>query len=102
MEPYGQNNFCCGGGGGLVSVDEMHDYRMDIGGKVKAEQLRRTGAEICVAPCANCKKQLKELVEYYDLPCKIVGLHDLILKAIVIDGAKSPAERKEEAVLLEM
>jgi len=102
MEPHGQNNFCCGGGGGLVSVDEIHDYRMNIGGKVKAEQLRRTGAEICVAPCANCKKQLKELVEYYDLPCKIMGLHDLILKAIVIDGAKTPAERKEEAALLEM
>ncbi|MFH1687934.1 MAG: (Fe-S)-binding protein, partial [bacterium] len=102
MEPHGINNYCCGGGGGLVSVDEIHDYRMKIGGKVKAEQLRRTGAEICVAPCANCKKQLKELVEYYDLPCKVMGLHDLILKAIVIDGAKTPAERKEEAALLEM
>ncbi len=102
MEPYGQNNYCCGGGGGLVSVDEIHDYRMEVGGKVKAEQLRMTGAEICVAPCANCKKQLKELVEHYNLPCKIVGLHDLILKAIVIDGAKSPQERKEEAAMFEV
>ena len=93
MEPHGRHNYCCGGGGGLVSVDEIHDYRMKIGGKVKAEQLRRTGAGICIAPCANCKKQLKELVEYYDLPCKIMGLHDLILRTIVIDGAKS--ERKK-------
>jgi len=75
---------------------------MSVGGKVKAEQLRQTKAEICVAPCANCKKQLKELVEYYDIPCKIVGLHDLILKAIKIPGAKSPRERKEEAALMEM
>ncbi|MCP4566866.1 MAG: (Fe-S)-binding protein [FCB group bacterium] len=102
MEPHGRNNYCCGGGGGLVSVDEIHDYRMEIGGKVKAEQLRQTGAEICIAPCANCKKQLKELVEYYDLPCKVMGLHDLILKAIVIDGAKSTQQRKEEAALMEM
>jgi Fe-S oxidoreductase len=102
MKPHGQDNYCCGGGGGLVSVDEIHDYRMEIGGKVKAEQLRKTGAEICIAPCANCKKQLKELVEYYDLPCKVMGLHDLILKAIVIKGARSTRERKEEAALLEM
>jgi len=102
MEPHGENNYCCGGGGGLVSVDEVHEFRMEIGGKVKAEQLRQTGAEICISPCANCKKQLKELVEYYDLPCKIMGLHDLILKAIVIDGAKPPQDRKEEAALLEM
>jgi Fe-S oxidoreductase len=102
MEPYGQDNFCCGGGGGLVSLDEIYDYRMNIGGKVKADQLKKSGAEICVAPCANCKKQLKELVEFYDIPCTVMGLHDLILKAIVIPGAKSTRERKAAAELLEM
>jgi len=95
MEPHGQNNYCCGGGGGLVSIDEIHEYRMEIGGKVKAEQIRQTGAEIVVSPCANCKKQLRELVEYYNLPCKVVGLHDLILQAIEIPGGISPKERKE-------
>jgi Fe-S oxidoreductase len=102
MEPHGQNNFCCGGGGGLVSVDEIHEFRMSVGGKIKAEQIRRTGAQIVISPCANCKKQLKELVEYYHLPCRVMGLHDLILQAIEIPGAKSPAERKEAAALLEM
>jgi len=102
MEPHGDRNYCCGGGGGLVSVDEIHEYRMEIGGKVKADQIMRTGAEIVIAPCANCKKQLKELVEYYELPCRVMGLHDLILKAIVIPGGKSPEERKEEAALMEM
>jgi Fe-S oxidoreductase len=86
----------------LVSVDEIHEYRMSVAGKVKAEQLRRTGAEICIAPCANCKKQLKELVEYYEIPCRVMGLHDLILKAIRIPGGKAPKERKEEAAMLEM
>ena len=102
MTPGGMDNFCCGGGGGLVSVDEIHDYRMEIGGRVKAEQIRKTGAEIVISPCANCKKQLKELVEYYELPCQVVGLHDLILKAIYIPGGKTPKERKEEAAMFEM
>jgi Fe-S oxidoreductase len=101
MQPCGRDNFCCGGGGGLVSVDELHDFRMRVAGKVKAEQLRQTGADICIAPCANCKKQLKELVEYYQVPCKIMGLHDLLLRAIRLPGGKTPAERKEQASLLE-
>ncbi len=102
MTPNGQDNFCCGGGGGLVSVDEIHDFRMKISGRVKAEQLIQTGADICIAPCANCKKQLKELVEHYNIPCKIMGLHDLILKAIYIPGGKGPKERQEKAALCEM
>ncbi|MFZ5979153.1 MAG: (Fe-S)-binding protein [Candidatus Zixiibacteriota bacterium] len=102
MTPSGRDNYCCGGGGGLVSVDEIHEFRMSVAGKVKAEQLRATGADICIAPCANCKKQLKELVEYYNIPCKVMGLHDLILKAIHVPGGKSPRERKEEAAMFEM
>ncbi len=98
MEPGGERNYCCGGGGGLVSVDEIHDFRMQVGGKVKAEQIQRTGAEIVIAPCANCKKQLKELVEFYKLPCRVMGLHDLLLKALVIPGGKSPRERLAEDV----
>jgi Fe-S oxidoreductase len=100
MEPKGAANFCCGGGGGLVSIDEIHDFRMNVAGKVKAEQLARTGADIVIAPCANCKKQLKELVEHYELPCRVMGLHDLILQAIEIPGGKPPWERKEEADLI--
>ena len=88
MEPHGRDNYCCGGGGGLVSVDEIYDFRMNVGGKIKAEQIMATGAEILISPCANCKKQLKELVEYYHIPCQVMGLHDLILKAIEIPGAK--------------
>jgi Fe-S oxidoreductase len=102
MQPHGVENFCCGGGGGTVSIDELHEYRMRIGGKVKADQLRETGAQIVVAPCANCKKQLKELIAFYELPCRVMGLHDLILKAIEIPGCKSPSERKQEAELLEV
>jgi Fe-S oxidoreductase len=82
MTPHGAENYCCGGGGGSVSLDEMHDYRMQITGKLKAEQIRATGASIVVSPCANCKKQLREIVEYYHLPVQVVGLHDLILRAI--------------------
>ena len=82
MQPHGTQNYCCGGGGGLVSLDETHDFRMKTVGRTKAEQIRATGADIVVSPCANCKKQLRELVDYHDLPVQVVGVHDLILRAI--------------------
>lgn len=82
MQPHGRENYCCGGGGGLVSLDEIHNFRMQVAGKVKAEQIRASGAQIVATPCANCKKQLRELVDYYKLPVQIVGVHDLVLRAI--------------------
>jgi Fe-S oxidoreductase len=82
MQPYGRENYCCGGGGGLVSLDETHDFRMRVAGKTKAEQIRASGAQIVATPCANCKKQLRELVDYYKLPVQVVGVHDLVLRAI--------------------
>jgi Fe-S oxidoreductase len=96
MEPHGRENYCCGGGGGLVSIDELHDFRMDVAGRLKADQIRATGAQIVVAPCANCKKQLKELVAHYALPCRVLGLHDLILQAIEIPGAPGARERRQQ------
>ena len=82
MEPHGKENLCCGGGSGTVSVDEIHDYRMDIAGKRKADQLIATGADLVITPCANCKKQMEEIIDHFKLPMKRIGLHDLILKAI--------------------
>jgi len=58
---------------------------MELGGRKKAEQMKATGAHYVVAPCANCKKQLRELIDYYKLDMELVGLHDLVLKAIVWD-----------------
>ena len=85
MTPHGQKNLCCGGGGGTVSVDELRSYRTGVAGVKKAEQLRATGAKYVVAPCANCKKQLRELCEDHGLDMQVVGLHDLIYRAIVLD-----------------
>jgi Fe-S oxidoreductase len=63
-----------------------------VGGKVKAEQIRATGARYCIAPCANCKKQLRELMEDQEVDCEIVGLHDLLYKAIVFEPHPQDAE----------
>ena len=99
MVPKGRENYCCGGGGGSVSIDEIRPFRTLIGGKTKAEQIRSTGATIVVAPCANCKKQLREVCDDHGLGhVKVVGLHDLLLKAIVPPASmRMDADTKEGA-----
>jgi Fe-S oxidoreductase len=83
MTPNRTQNYCCGGGGGTVSIDEIRAFRTGPMGKRKAEQIRAAGAEYLVAPCANCKKQLREVCEDNGLgDVQVVGLHDLLLKAI--------------------
>jgi Fe-S oxidoreductase len=83
MTPNRTENYCCGGGSGLVSIDEIRAFRTGPLGRVKAEQIRRTGASYVVSPCANCKKQLKEVCEDNGLDeVQVVGLHDLLLQCI--------------------
>jgi Fe-S oxidoreductase len=96
MTPNRTENYCCGGGGGLVSIDEIRDFRTRSMGKAKADQIRETGAQYVVAPCANCKKQLKEVCEDNDLEdVTIIGLHDLLLR--VIDFGNDAGADGEEA-----
>jgi Fe-S oxidoreductase len=83
MTPNREMNYCCGGGGGLVVVEDLHDWRMSAGGIKKVDQIRLSGAKFVVAPCANCKKQLKELVQGHKLDAEITGLHDVLSKALV-------------------
>ena len=45
-------------------------------------QIIDTGAELLIAPCANCKKQLKELIEYHKIDIEFMGLHDLLYKVV--------------------
>ncbi len=83
MTPNRTENYCCGGGGGTVSIDEIREFRTGPMGKRKADQIRETGAKYLIAPCANCKKQLKEVCEDNDLDeVEVMGLHDLLLKVI--------------------
>ncbi|MBN2039980.1 MAG: (Fe-S)-binding protein [Spirochaetes bacterium] len=89
LKSHGQYGLCCGGGGGTVAVDETNPYRMNVAGKMKAEEIKASGADIIITPCANCKKQIGELIQFNKLPMRHAGLHDLIFEAIIMkDGKK--------------
>jgi Fe-S oxidoreductase len=97
MTPNRTENYCCGGGGGTVSIDEIRAFRTGTLGERKAEQIRATGAKYIVSPCANCKKQLKEVCEDNGLEdVEVVGLHDLLLRVIDF-GTPSPKHGEQSS-----
>jgi Fe-S oxidoreductase len=97
MTPNRTENYCCGGGGGTVSIDEIRAFRTGPLGRRKAEQIRATGAKYLVAPCANCKKQLKEVCEDNGLDeVEVVGLHDLLLKVVDFGGVQPEPEADDD------
>jgi Fe-S oxidoreductase len=59
---------------------------MDISGKKKLEQLQASSAKVVSTSCLQCRTQLKELVRHYKLPHKVMGVHELVYSAIVLDG----------------
>ena len=83
MVPNREQNFCCGGGGGMLSMSEYGDRRV-ASGEVKAEQIRATGAKVVAAPCHNCADQLLELNKKYKLGVEIKAVVELVYEALVL------------------
>lgn len=81
MTPNREQSLCCGGGSGLVAIPEWEDTRL-AAGRPKAEQVRRCGAEYVIASCDNCRIQLGDLTEHYGLGVQVMGLAELVVRAL--------------------
>ena len=81
LTPNRENNWCCGGGGGLVAMGEK-EFRMSSS-RVKADQMKRSGAAMICTACENCHSQLTDLNEHYGLGMKVEFLSHLVARALV-------------------
>ena len=76
-------NWCCGGGGGLVALgDETLDFRMKSS-RVKADQIKATGAKVLTTACENCHTQLSNLNDHYKLNVDVRFLSSMVADALV-------------------
>jgi len=97
MHPHGPHNYCCGGGSGyaIMSRNNIPEWRYKITGRKKLEQTLKAFSDcrgpetpkyVC-APCSNCKGQLRDLFERYELLEKenmtYSGVVELIVNAMV-------------------
>jgi len=83
LTPCGRSNFCCGGGGGALTMSEYRDKRLSAA-KVKADQITATGAKIVSTSCHNCIDQLAEINRHYKLGVKVVNTCELTADALVL------------------
>lgn len=89
MTPNRENNFCCGGGGGQLSMTRFADRRIEAG-RIKADQIRETAAQVVVAPCHNCIDQLAELSKHYGLGVDVKTVTEIVADALVPGRAAAP------------
>ncbi len=85
MDPWGNDNFCCGGGGGMLAMSEYNERRLKVG-EIKAEQIRKTGAKIVITPCHNCVDQLTQINHHYKLGVTIKTIAEVVADAIIIEN----------------
>jgi Fe-S oxidoreductase len=70
-------------------------FRM-ASGKLKADQIRETGAKIVITPCHNCFDQINDLGEEYELGITALSLKEIILETMIIpDHMKLASEDKD-------
>ncbi len=62
MEPTGEMNWCCGGGGGVQAMGRAADLRHKVF-QLKVDQTEATGTKKLVSACANCRLTMDESKE---------------------------------------
>ena len=93
MEPHGVENYCCGGGSGFAITQSMNfpDWRSSISGRMKLKQILDAFQDVIdpeikkyvCAPCSNCKGQIRDLFEYYEMWEKTGTLYGGLVELIV-------------------
>ena len=82
MYPNREKNYCCGGGGGQLAMTRFAERRI-AAGRIKADQIKATGAEVVATPCHNCIDQLMELNKHYQLNVEIKTVSEIVANALV-------------------
>jgi len=78
MTPNREHNFCCNAGGGLASLSNWASHKAKHN-RVKAEQIKATGAKYVITPCHNCSTGIKDVIKYWKLPVKNIFFDEILL-----------------------
>ncbi len=84
MYPNREGSYCCGAGGGAWAMP-FQEERVFYG-RIKARQIRSTGAELVITSCHNCRDQiLKSLRKEYKLDIDVKYIWELIADSLVLE-----------------
>jgi len=89
--PNRANNFCCGAGGGNWPMP--YEKESAHHGKFKYEQIVRSGADVVVVGCSNCRDQMMKRIPKFhrDYKYETKYIWQVVAEALVLPE-KSPEE----------
>jgi Fe-S oxidoreductase len=77
MQPGKGLNWCCGGGGGVVTIHRADPLRYKVF-QLKMNQIEETGAELPVTSCANCRQTFDDGQAHFKWDKKMNSLLELV------------------------
>lgn len=77
LEPHGERNWCCGGGSGMIAMEEADAIRRKAF-QLKRGQLERSGARLVATACVHCRIAIEEGVDEHNLGLQVVSLIELL------------------------
>jgi Fe-S oxidoreductase len=81
MDPCREQALCCGGGGGVISIQEADPLRFAVFG-MKIDQMKEIGAKSVCMVCSNCRLQFTEGVAHFNSDVKVHGLSEMVAQAL--------------------
>jgi Fe-S oxidoreductase len=82
MSPDPGANWCCGGGGGVVTLSRANEMRHKVF-QIKMRQVEATGADLLVSSCANCRLSFDDGQAHYKWDKKVHSLLEMVADQLV-------------------
>ena len=86
MKNGGDYNWCCGGGGGVVTIKRADDLRYRVF-RLKMEQVEATEADHLVSSCANCRQSFDDGQEHFNWDYKMGSLMEMVAANLEEDNS---------------
>jgi Fe-S oxidoreductase len=81
MSPNREGAICCGGGGGVIAIQEADPQRFAVF-KLKMDQVQKTGAKTVVMACSNCRLQFTDGIQHFQADFTAAGLSQMVADAM--------------------
>ena len=82
MDNAGDYNWCCGGGGGVITIHRADPLRYKTF-EIKMAQIDRTGAEVLLTSCSNCRQNFDDSQAHFHWDKTMQSLLELVADNLV-------------------